>query len=550
MAGPARSAMLAVVVCAATTALSHARASTPTGATALVQGPARQRGPATEADGWVGGVLVGDREPAALLERHLAVFPPPGERTLQDWLAEAEEIGRAMGTLTDRLSAHRRAGNALAAGVARPAHHRAVRLLAGDLSARVFAAWAGDRTDAVARFGARVIPSLDQRARSVTVPLLQDRLSAYRTELGAHIAAWTAPAGEGDLPPPAGTALHGPFGAGASDDGAAWTWQRVARLTGETDGVERLEDRLRFDLQRARSQVLIAVRAVGDLLHTDAPADPVADDGTALRTVVDRLRDDAHWSFSEDDALLREAAMLAKRLDGRMEGLTSVPALVPFGLGLGAVDRAERRPADPPGGRSAEIMLPVAANWPGARCLLPATIAGRVLGEHALAARGGRDAGTERLSVSGGLVGPIVVLAAIRDIGDPAFDGPVAALGKRLLELDLAVLGVVDAGLALRRWTRQEAVEFVGAHLPVRPEAAGRLVDAIASDPGRRMAEARLFVLLRTEWLRFERELVGAASPQVFHDLIIEGAGSGGLAGIRARLERHRSRLPIGGSYD
>lgn len=549
MAGPVRSAMLAVVACVATGTLSHARTLTPTGAVPM-QGPARPRGPATGTDGWVGGVLVGDREPAALLERHLSSLPPPGERTLQDWLADAEEIGRALGALTDRLSAHRRAGSALAAGLALPAHDRAVQLLAGDLTGRVFAAWAGDRTDAVARFGARVIPSLDQRARSVTVPLLHDRLSAYRAELGAHIAAWTAPAGEGEPPPPAGMAHHVPFGAGASDDGAAWTWQRVARLTGETDGVERLEDRLRFDLQRARSQVLIAVRAVEDLLQTVAPADSAPDDTAALRTVIETLREDAHWSFSEDDVLLREAAMLAKRLDGRMEGLTSAPAPAPYGLGLGAVDRAEWRPADPPGGRSATIVLPVAANWPGACCLLPATIAGFVLGEHALASRGGRDSETERSNSSGELIGPIVVLAAIRDIGDPAFDGPVPALGKRLLELDLAVLGVVDAGLALRRWSRQEAIEFVGAHLPVRPDAAGRLVDAIASDPGRRMAEARLHVLLRTEWLRFERELAGAASPKVFHDLIIEGAGSGGLTGIRARLERHRSRLPIGGSYD
>jgi uncharacterized protein (DUF885 family) len=105
------------------------------------------------------------------------------------------------------------------------------------------------------------------------------------------------------------------------------------------------------------------------------------------------------------------------------------------------------------------------------------------------------------------------------------YSDPVARLGMLNLDSLRAARLVVDTGLHAEGWSRQQAVDYLGANTPLPAVQIDAEVDRYTADPGQALA----YMVGRLEILRIrtqaERELGGRFDVRSFHDTVL-GNGS------------------------
>jgi uncharacterized protein (DUF885 family) len=102
---------------------------------------------------------------------------------------------------------------------------------------------------------------------------------------------------------------------------------------------------------------------------------------------------------------------------------------------------------------------------------------------------------------------------------------PEAKFGALLAQLDCALGLVLDTGLHAQAWTRQQALDYLHAHMPIDDDDAVKTVDRMIALPGR--AAACTVGYLKIQALRSRaQQLQGAAfDVRTFHDeLVKDGA--------------------------
>lgn len=99
---------------------------------------------------------------------------------------------------------------------------------------------------------------------------------------------------------------------------------------------------------------------------------------------------------------------------------------------------------------------------------------------------------------------------------------PEAKFGSLLGQLDCALGLVLDTGLHAQAWTRQQALDYLHAHMPIDDDAAVKTVDRIIALPGR--AAACIVGYLKIQGLRVRTEQVQGAGFDLrsFHDEIVK----------------------------
>src|ERR1700688_3679145 len=102
---------------------------------------------------------------------------------------------------------------------------------------------------------------------------------------------------------------------------------------------------------------------------------------------------------------------------------------------------------------------------------------------------------------------------------------PEAKFGALLAQLDCALGLVLDTGLHAQAWTRQQALDYLHAHMPIDDDDAVKTVDRMIALPGR--AAACTVGYLKIQALRGRAQQVQGAAFDVrtFHDeLVKDGA--------------------------
>jgi uncharacterized protein (DUF885 family) len=117
------------------------------------------------------------------------------------------------------------------------------------------------------------------------------------------------------------------------------------------------------------------------------------------------------------------------------------------------------------------------------------------------------------------------------------FSGPVDRMGLLSNEALRAARMVVDPGLHVLGWTRQQAMDYLLAHTAESPEAAATEVDRYIITPG----QATSYMLGNLETRRLREEAKAALGERfdirAFHDRVLDD-GSVTLPMLRAKVER------------
>jgi len=102
-----------------------------------------------------------------------------------------------------------------------------------------------------------------------------------------------------------------------------------------------------------------------------------------------------------------------------------------------------------------------------------------------------------------------------------AFASPESEYGRLLTELDAAIALVVDTGIHARRWTREQAIQYVLDSSPVTRAAAARMVERSSVLPAEGAAATMGFLKLLELRQRAEGELGQRFNPRDFHDAVL-----------------------------
>jgi uncharacterized protein (DUF885 family) len=102
---------------------------------------------------------------------------------------------------------------------------------------------------------------------------------------------------------------------------------------------------------------------------------------------------------------------------------------------------------------------------------------------------------------------------------------PEAKFGSLLAQLDCALGLVLDTGLHAQAWTRQQALDYLHAHVPIDDDDAVKTVDRMIALPGRAVACTVGF--LKIQGLRTRAQQLQGADFDVraFHaEIVKDGA--------------------------
>jgi uncharacterized protein (DUF885 family) len=117
------------------------------------------------------------------------------------------------------------------------------------------------------------------------------------------------------------------------------------------------------------------------------------------------------------------------------------------------------------------------------------------------------------------------------------YSGDVARMGMLGSEAFRAARMVIDAGIHMKGWTREQAVEYMRSHTLLTPGVLQGEIDRYISWPG----QAPSYMIGRSEIMRLREEARSALGRQfdikAFHDQVLE-YGTIPLALLRTRIER------------
>jgi uncharacterized protein (DUF885 family) len=102
---------------------------------------------------------------------------------------------------------------------------------------------------------------------------------------------------------------------------------------------------------------------------------------------------------------------------------------------------------------------------------------------------------------------------------------PEAKFGALLGQLECALGLVLDTGLHAQAWTRQQALDYLHAHMPIDDDAAAKTVDRIIALPGKAVACTVGFLKIQGLRTRAQQALGAGFDVRAFHaEIIKDGA--------------------------
>lgn len=104
-----------------------------------------------------------------------------------------------------------------------------------------------------------------------------------------------------------------------------------------------------------------------------------------------------------------------------------------------------------------------------------------------------------------------------------AFADPDARVSAVLMELREALLAVVDVGIHARGWSRQQAIGYLGDHLPIDATAAALAVDRCIAQPAAVLASSLGAARIRALRTRAQARLGAQFDVRAFHAQILAG---------------------------
>jgi len=99
---------------------------------------------------------------------------------------------------------------------------------------------------------------------------------------------------------------------------------------------------------------------------------------------------------------------------------------------------------------------------------------------------------------------------------------PEGKFGSLLAQLDCALGLVLDTGLHAQGWTRQQALDYLHAHLPIEDDDAVRTVDRMIALPGRAVACTVGFLKIQGLRIRAQQLLGAGFDVRAFHAEIVQ----------------------------
>ena len=106
-----------------------------------------------------------------------------------------------------------------------------------------------------------------------------------------------------------------------------------------------------------------------------------------------------------------------------------------------------------------------------------------------------------------------------------AYHSSEAKFGSLLGQLECALGLVLDTGLHAQKWTRQQALDYLHAHMPTEDDAAANTVDRIIALPGKAVACTVGFLKIQGLRLRAKQVLGADFDVRAFHaEIINDGA--------------------------
>jgi uncharacterized protein (DUF885 family) len=128
---------------------------------------------------------------------------------------------------------------------------------------------------------------------------------------------------------------------------------------------------------------------------------------------------------------------------------------------------------------------------------------------------------------------------------------PEAKFGSLLAQLDCALGLVLDTGLHAQAWTRQQALDYLHAHVPMDDDDAVKTVDRMIALPGRAVACTVGF--LKIQGLRTRAQQLQGADFDVraFHaEIVKDGAMPLDVLETKMKSWLEEGGRPPGGASD
>jgi uncharacterized protein (DUF885 family) len=102
---------------------------------------------------------------------------------------------------------------------------------------------------------------------------------------------------------------------------------------------------------------------------------------------------------------------------------------------------------------------------------------------------------------------------------------PEAKFGSLLGQLDCALGLVLDTGLHAQAWTRQQALDYLHAHVPIDDDEAVKTVDRIIALPGEAVACTVGYLKIQGLRTRAQQMLGAGFDARAFHaEIVKDGA--------------------------
>jgi uncharacterized protein (DUF885 family) len=309
----------------------------------------------------------------------------------------------------------------------------------------------------------------------------------------------------------------------------AWRVRRYTTLDTTADEVHAVGQR---EVERIRGEMQDVIRQVGF-------------EGT-FAEFLERLRTDPRFYARTPEDLLKQAAWIAKRMDGKLPSLFRRLPRQPYGVEPVPPDLAPKYT----GGRYVGAPLDgtrAAAYW---------------VNTYALESRPLYT--LEALTLHEAVPGHHLQIALAKELGDlPAFrrygyvdafgegwglyaerlgleagfyTDPYSSFGRLTYEMWRACRLVVDTGLHAKGWSRERAIEFLAANTALSRHEVTTEVDRYISWPGQALAYKMGELKIRELRARAEKALGERFDVRSFHDAVLEN-GAVPLTVLEERID-------------
>lgn len=266
-----------------------------------------------------------------------------------------------------------------------------------------------------------------------------------------------------------------------------------------------------------------------------------------LQAFIDTLRADPRFTPSSEEELLKEAAWIAKRMDGELPALFGTLPRQPYTVTPVPADLAPTYtvgryiPADPKGTRPGQYWVNTHDLQSRTLYTLEAlTLHEAVPGHHLQVALAREMSGLPAFRRNTYVVafGEGWGLYAER-LGLEAgfYADPYSNFGRLTYEMWRACRLVVDTGMHAKGWSRQRAIEFMAEHTALpRPEIVTE-VDRYISWPGQALGYKMGEIKIRELRRRAESDLGNQFDVRTFHDVVL-GSGPVTLPILESNVQR------------